>query len=373
MMPVPQPAGSPVAREEWAEGPVPSRVLFVIPGDPERRSGSASDAPGSSMIFARRQAEQLQRQGLTVDVFFLRSRTAPFILLGEFLRFRRQMNTWKPAVIHAHFGTVTGLFTVLAVRLVALSGARARVPIVITYRGSDLNFVPSARGPRAFLGRIFSQLAALGATRIVCVSQALRHRLWWRRDLVTILPSGVDLTVFHPAPQGKARTRLGWPEDARIVLFNAGHDARNKRLDLAEAAIAVLQQWLPNVQLKVMCGDVAPDRVPDWMNASDCLLLTSDAEGSPTVVQEALACALPIVSVKVGDVAERLGGVQGTSVCARDPIALAKAIQKLLTPPCRSLGPNRAAEVDSMRIARELFNLYRTCIVAEETSGSENR
>ena len=65
----------------------------------------------------------------------------------------------------------------------------------------------------------------------------------------------------------------------------------------------------PSVRLEVLDGNVAPARVPALMNAADCLLVTSDAEGSPTVVQEALATNLPVVSVDVGDIAERLEGV----------------------------------------------------------------
>ncbi|MBZ0268679.1 glycosyltransferase, partial [bacterium] len=53
------------------------------------------------------------------------------------------------------------------------------------------------------------------------------------------------------------------------------------------------------------------ERVVAKLNAADVLLFTSrrGSEGSPTVVKEALAVGLPVVSTDVGDVAEMLDGV----------------------------------------------------------------
>ena len=316
------------------------RVLFVIPGLPG----------GNSMVFARRQAESLVAQGLAVEVFDLRSRISPRVLWNEFLRFRRVLATFRPQVIHAHYGTMTAMFAVLA------SG---KLPLMITYRGSDLNPLPSARKLRPAAGRLLSQLAALRASRIVCVSPQLRDRLWWRRGRATVLPSGVDADVFKPAPQREMRLRLGWQEQDRIVLFNAGGEGRNKRLDLAQAATGEARRWEPALRLEVLDGSIPPDRIPAMMNAADCLLVTSDAEGSPTVVQEALATNLPIVSVDVGDIAERLRGVASSRIARRDAQSLGRALADVVTPPRRSDGRRRVPEFSSKRIARELGRLYR--------------
>ena len=316
------------------------RVLFVIPGEAE----------GSSMVFARRQAAALRGTGVEVESFFLRSRTSPVMLFQEWRRFLAVAEAFRPDVVHGHFGTMTAFFTVLAGR---------GWPVVITYRGSDLNLVPSARGPRAWAGRLLSQAAALGATRIVCVSGALRDRLWWRRGIATVLPSGVDLDRFRPRPRELARRELGWAPGGRVVLFNAGVDERNKRLDLAEAAVGRARGELAGVHLEVLRGGVAPERMPLFMNAADCLLITSDAEGSPSVVQEALASNLPIVSVAVGDVVERMEGVPGTRIARRDPDSLARALIELLEQPRRSGGRAKAQECSAARVAAELARIYR--------------
>lgn len=331
------------------------RVMFVIPGTGQ----------GSSMIFSRRQAVACRQQGAEIEEFFLISRTSPVVLWRELRRFRREVARWRPQVIHAQFGTMTAFFAAL--------GA-GRIPLVITYRGSDLNPVPTSGWWRAAMGRLFSQLAALRATRIVCVSRQLQQRLWWRREIAEVHPTGVDAGEFQPGSREAARRKLGWPPDRKIVVFNAGRDPVNKRLDLAMDAIDCLEERLPGVEMKVARGDVAPQRMPDWLRAADCLLVTSDWEGSPTIVQEALAANLPIVSVPVGDVPERLAGVAGAAIAQRNPRDLARALQELLDPIRRSDGCTKSQEFSSIAIAGRLVEMFREIgegAAAEYASGKE--
>jgi glycosyltransferase involved in cell wall biosynthesis len=314
------------------------RVLFVIPGDGQ----------GSSMIFARRQAESLIARGVTVECFYLRSRTSPRALAGEFRRLRKELLRFHPDVVHAHFGTVTALFAALGC---------GRIPLVITFRGTDLNPSPGG-GLRAIFGRTFSQLAALKACSIVCVSRQLRARLWWRKERAVVIPSGVDAGHFRPVGRIESRWKLGWTKEERVVLFNAGHDPRNKRLDLAEAAVREAGSTLPGLRLEVLRGHTDPAAIPVLMNASDCLLVASDSEGSPTVVQEALACGLPIASVPVGDIEERLRGVEATRVVRREVRSLARAIVELTRAPLRTNGRAKIGEISLSTIAGELKALY---------------
>jgi glycosyltransferase involved in cell wall biosynthesis len=321
----------------------PLRALFVIPGQES----------GSSMIFARRQAHSLAREGVTVQNFYVRSRTSAPALAREYFRLREHIARFDPALIHAQFGTVTAMLAALAA---------GRRPLAITYRGGDLNPSPSGNQVRCRLGRVLSQLAALRAELIVCVSEGLRQRLWWRRERAVVQPSGVDAEIFRPEARNAARTRLGWPPRDRVVLFNAGHDAKNKRLDLALAAAAAARRRWPNLRLEILDGKVEPDRVPVLMNASDCLLVTSDTEGSPSVIQEALACALPIVSVDVGDAVERLRGIAHTRIVERDAEQIGRALAEITAAPLRTNGPEAARELSFDSIARSLCRRYRESI-----------
>jgi len=309
------------------------------------------------MIFAQRQAESLERQGVEVNLFHLRSRTSLLELSREWRRFRRRVRRVNPQVIHAHFGTMTAWFAACAVTL-----SRHKRPLVITYRGSDLNAMPMGAGWRAQLhaavGRALSQFASLGASRIVCVSRELRGRLWWRREIAVVMPSGVDTEVFRPEPRARARTRLGWSARERLVLFNAGYNPGLKRLDLAWHAVALVQEFLEDVRFEVLDGRTPPERVPELLNAADCLLLTSDREGSSTLLQEALACNLPVVSVDAGDSRERLSGVRHCVIVERDPAAIAAELARVLKVPARSNGREKVHDFSAQRIAGELCRIY---------------
>jgi glycosyltransferase involved in cell wall biosynthesis len=274
---------------------------------------------------------------------------------------RAQIARFEPALVHAQFGTVTALLAALAA---------GRRPLAITYRGGDLNRSPSTGALRSSLGRLLSQLAALRAGLIVCVSEGLRQRLWWRRDRAVVQPSGLDAELFRPEARDAARARLGWPRRDRVVLFNAGRDPANKRLDLALAAAAAARRSWPDLRLEILDGEVDPDRVPTLMNASDCLLVASDSEGSPSVIQEALACGVPIVSVDVGDAAERVRGVVHTRIVERDAESIGRALAELTATPLRTNGPEAARELSFDCITRTLCTLYRETLGHGERAGA---
>ena len=78
-------------------------------------------------------------------------------------------------------------------------------------------------------------------------------------------------------------------------------------------------------------------------------MLTSTHEGSPTVVKEALACGLPVVSTDVGDVLEVFGRLDCCSVAPDDSATtLAKCLIDMLSRPC-----GRTPEATMGRVRRD--------------------
>jgi teichuronic acid biosynthesis glycosyltransferase TuaC len=301
------------------------------------------------MPFVRREADALRALGHEVEVLGFDNRSY-LNFFCEWRKLRAAAARSRPDILHAQFGKFT-----------ALMAAFAGAPLVITFRGTDINRNTKYSVLRSIAGITASQIAAFFARGIVCVTGEMRAKVWARRWRPTIvLPSGVDLKLFRPMDRGEARRKLGYAAHERVVLFNASKNPDVKDPVLAQAAVDHAAARMENIRFVVLDGTARPQDIPLYMNAADVLLLTSRSEGSPTVVQEAMACNLPVVSVDVGDVRERLEGVQHCAVVqGREPATLASALIRVLQNPQRSDGRRHAAALDIGSIAARLADFYR--------------
>jgi glycosyltransferase involved in cell wall biosynthesis len=293
-----------------AAEPAGRRVLFVTNMWPEE----SRPYYGS---FIASQARSLTARGVDVDVLSVRGYLGVRAYARAMLALPRVSRRAPYDLVHVHYGHTA----------LAAIGVPKR-PLVVSYCGGDLLGEPRARGitrkSRAEVA-VFRQLARL-ATRTITKSAEMEMalpRALRRRNHV--LPNGVDLEIFAPRPRAQARAELGWEGDLKTVLFLGNPEDPRKNVTLAREAVALLNQTEPKAELKTAWG-VAADRVPVYLNAADCLVFPSLSEGSPNLVKEAMACALPIVSTPVGDVPERLGGIEGCFVREPEPRAFAAAL-----------------------------------------------
>ena len=317
-------------------------VLFVIPGE----------SAGASMIFVKRQAKSLIQIGVCVKQFFIASRTSPVLVLREGLRLWREIVSSRPEIMHAQYGTVTSF-------LCTVCALFTNTRLVITFRGSDLNPSTGVSRIRAIFGVILSQISSLYAWQIICVSDQLKSRLWFKKEKAFVIPSGINLQLFCEIPQVQARERLGISTVNKLVLFNASNFRKVKRFDIASEVIKIIRVKGQNAELLVLKGTINPEDVPLYINASDCLLVTSDREGSPNIVKEAMACNLPVISVDVGDVRERLlDVVPSVVVSVQDPLIIAEKVMEVLALGKRSNGREKLEEISEEKVAGKIKMLY---------------
>lgn len=235
---------------------------------------------------------------------------------------RAALSEVQPDVIHIYYG------------LSGVALPKVKLPIVLSLCGSDILRWSRRRDLRGLFERKVSIMTARRSAVVIVQSgimlAALPTDIWPRTQ---VEPTGVA-SNFHPRSRSACRALLGWPLDVKTVLFPADPCRSEKRFDLARGAVARAERMLGDAISLRTLGAVPPDDVPLHMSAADCVLITSEWEAGPVVLQEALACHTPVISVPVGYALDHPSS-QSLTVVQPDTSALAKAIKSLLS----SAGP----------------------------------
>ena len=127
----------------------------------------------------------------------------------------------------------------------------------------------------------------------------------------------------------------------------------------------------------ILPGNVAPEDVPLFLQASDFLVLPSYSEGLPQAVLEAMNCGLAVVATRVGGVPEAvIDGRTGLLVEAKNVEQLRDAMERMIGDEAFRLaagreGLARAREVfdserNAGRFADALWSLAKRCAGAEQ-------
>lgn len=289
-------------------------------------------------IFVQEQVESLRRKGVDVDVFFINGRRYRRNYLTGFLRYLPQPWLHRYDLIHAHY-PLTGL----------IARAQVRYPLIVTYHGIEVVY--------GWQGTV-CKLLAPRVDRVIVTSERVRQGLGMAA--ARVIPCGVNLELFQPRPRQEARATLGLPLDKKLVLFCAGMRPE-KRFDIVKAAVERLRVSDPEVQL-VVATEQPHAVIPLYMNACDVFVLASEYEGSPTVIKEAMACNLPVVSVDVGDVGEVIGGTEGCFLCERTPDDLAAKLALALARGERTDGRGSIQRLSLESIADRLITEYESVL-----------
>jgi glycosyltransferase involved in cell wall biosynthesis len=172
-----------------------------------------------------------------------------------------------------------------------------------------------------------------------------------------VLPNGVDLDLFKPLDKKECRINLGWDLDNKYVLFASKPDKMVKNFALAQATMDRIK--INSAELKIIYN-IDHSQMPVYLNAANVLLLTSKWEGSPNTVKEAMACNLPVVATKVGDIEYLFRNTEGYYYTDPDPDKLAEKISFILSSNLIPNGRQRIMELelDSISIANKIIEIY---------------
>jgi glycosyltransferase involved in cell wall biosynthesis len=223
---------------------------------------------------------------------------------------------------------------------------------------------------------------------VIAVSEPIRQELircGCPPHRVRRVSNGIDPDHFRrrPGVREAVRSSLGIPAGS-VVLGAVGRLEKEKRFDLLlETAARVETPLRPLVVLvgEGSCRDALTrqaaalgmadrlrllgqrDDVREVHQAFDVYVQTSDTEGVPNAVLEAMALETPVVATDVGGTGELLGGGDcGLLVPRGDVAALAAAVGRVLSDPAAAV---RRVRVARARVESELS--FRARMQAVET------
>lgn len=213
--------------------------------------------------------------------------------------------------------------------------------------------------------------------RVIAVSSDIRRELIRHGAVdhaVTTVLNGIDHTAFgrDRSRERAVRRTLGFA-DSHFVIGAVGRAEPQKRFDLLLQSFAALRQRHSELRLVVVGDGSRLDALRDQARHlgldADCQLLgnrtdvidlhhafnlfvqSSDYEGTPNAVLEAMALETPVVATSAGGTAEIVrDGLDGIVVPIGDPHAIEVAIEAVLRDPdggqARARSARRRVETD---------------------------
>jgi glycosyltransferase involved in cell wall biosynthesis len=209
--------------------------------------------------------------------------------------------------------------------------------------------LPLSNSPLNFIHRMADGIITTGEH----IRQAMIDRNRIRPERIVSIPTGICLDRFTPDVDGsRVRDELGLSAQDMVVTMVAVI-RRLKRHDVFIAAAQLLGERFPNVKYLVVgdgpglektrkisedsrVGDRVVftghrDDIPEILAASDIFVLTSEKEGVPQSIAEAMAMEKAVVASPIGGIPELIrDGETGLLADSCNPESFAAAIARLL-------------------------------------------
>lgn len=363
-----------------AESLAPDRYdSMLVCGDVEVDEGSYLD------LHERRDLRCVRVATLGRQIRGLRDLSA----LSQLVRLMRKFN---PDIVHTH--------TAKAGTLGRLAARLAGVPVVVhTYHGHVFHGYFSKSATRVFLA--VERLLARLSTRLLTVSPTVRKELLGlgigTPEQLIVMPLGLDLERFRQSDglRGQLRAELGFDPDTPLVGIVArlapikSHEtfltaaaliaARNARTRFVIVGDGERRGPLETLSRSLGLEDrvvfLGWRRDLDRIYADlDVVALTSQNEGSPVSLIEAMAARCAVVSTRVGGVPDLIQHrIDGLLVPPANAEALADAMGELLADAAlrHSLGSAAAAKAypaySATRLLDDMDRLYSSLLTANVT------
>lgn len=289
-------------------------------------------------LFIKNQLENLIDSGIDVDYLNIKIDNAIIDYIKGYFALRKKLKHGKYDLIHAHYGF-----------LGFLAAFQKMVPFVLTLHGSDVNIIWQ---------RFFSKFAAIFASSLIVTNKSHKN-IMGKKSI--IIPTGIDKNTFYPIDRSLAREKMGLKKDGKYIVFPSWRTRKVKNYPLFSDVIKKLKEK-DNTFEEILLEGLSGREVNLCFNASNLLLLTSFSEGSPLVIREALACNLPIVSLDVGDVAERIKNYSNCYIVGKSVDDIAANVFKIVSNGGKAVNTGNEGLVTLEDNTKELISIYNSVV-----------
>ena len=280
-------------------------------------------------------------------------------------------------LIHVNILTRAALFPFL---LKIVNGT----PYIITEHWS--RYLPAVNTYRGVLRKMITRLVAHQASALTAVTYNLKsamekHGIY--NSVFEIIPNVVDTEFFTPPPQ---------PTQQKILLHVSCFEDRSKNISGLLKAIAALKRKRNDFRvllvgegqdfeaMKRLCRELSlndvvtftglaeGEKLLEYYRQSCSLVMFSNYENMPVVINESLSCGKPIIATAVGGIPEIMNSPppKGIMVEPGDIPGLVNAMDTLLntfqTFDAEVLRQYAVENFSTNAIAAAFLNLYKRCL-----------
>ena len=287
---------------------------------------------GGTEVATTKIAEQATRMGHSILVL----NPDP----ANLMQIAKQVAGFKPDIIHAQ-GSKMGIFALAVSRLTG-------IPFILYGRGEIY--------VRWRFKHPITRILMACADRVIAQTEHMKRELLkcYNRD-IEVIPNGIDTEMFGKLSRVDARTKLGLPQDGKIVLTVSRFRPEKNMMCFVNAALWSRRQdvlylsigdgeqfeqvsrYVDKQSNQLQRGNIRllgakpNEQIPDYMSAADVFVNTSLSEGFPMSILEAMTSGLPIVAPEVCGIPEIVkDGAGGLLTPPDNPMATAKAIDIVL-------------------------------------------
>lgn len=287
-------------------------------------------------------SQEAQESGIPTHTLGVSSMLSPRLMVGLYQYFKAS----APDIVHTHGGRAN-LYGRLAARL-------AGVPLVVTTVHSHTDLDYTSPWQNMWFATVDRATWGL-ADGLIAVSEQLQSALLRRgmkQSKVRVVHNGIEDICSKPLA---VHEEFNLPIES-VVLCAVGRFVPVKRFDLLLTAMLKVVETNPNALL-LLVGDGPLEQqlretsvqlglgahvkfagyrcdVRSIMESSAAFVMSSEMEGLPIVLLEALAGKVPIVATSVGGIPEIITTEEnGLLVAPHNSGALAEAIERVLARP----------------------------------------